>query len=92
MKYTKYSWVKEQYFVKEFIKNCLEDRILVTPNDPFNVVPKSKIMQMYLNWRTAKKYENELIEKRIQTIVTNEIKVVFGCTWTLRYHVVMVFN
>jgi hypothetical protein len=54
-----------------------------TPSQPQNIVKKRKILKLYLRWRKVKKLgESELNESKIQQVLTNEIKVVFGCTCT----------
>ena len=71
----------------------MKHNIQATPFETMNVIEKRKILDMYLKWRRMNKLgKSELAPFKIQQIITNEIKAVFGCTCTARDYVGMLLN
>jgi hypothetical protein len=63
------------------MKNHIEE----TPSQRHNIIAKRRILKLYLRWRKVKKLgESELNASKVQQVLTNEMKVVFGCTCTIK--------
>jgi hypothetical protein len=71
----------------------MKDNLSSTPSETFNTIEKRKILDIYMRWKDLKELEKSQLEQfKIQQIITNEMKVVFGCTCTLKDYVGVQFK